>query len=95
MQDIGGRGRSAPILRRRRQQLGAFISERRGHLDLTATELGDRIGVSRWRLRDFETGDRSIPSELLPALAIALQVDVRALLEHLYVDPSLSAARAA
>jgi len=61
--------------------LGEYIADQRRHLRLTQQEISERLqsyGVNRTSsaVATWETGKQSIPVDILPALAQALEVSV-------------------
>jgi transcriptional regulator with XRE-family HTH domain len=78
--------RRAPHLKQRRQALGRFIKSRREHLKIELRDAAARVGTSRWTYTEWESGERSIQTELLPVLATVLEVSVRALAETVVVS---------
>ena len=72
-----GHWRRGPHLKQRRQRLAKVLRERRETLGLSLEYVAAEIGVSRWTYADQESGDRSIPVELLPVFARVLKVSIR------------------
>lgn len=87
MHDSGGMRRNAPHLRRRRKQLARFLRAQREKLQISIEAICRRVGISRWTYTKWEDGSRSIPAELLPALAIVLEVEVAEVVDHVARDP--------
>lgn len=52
----------------------------RKRLQFTLTEVAERIGVTPQALYGYETGDRRVPTALLPVLSQTLRVPVETLL---------------
>ena len=77
MQQRGHWRRGVPHLKQRRQRLAKVLRERREALGLSTEYVSSAIGVSRKTYADQESGDRSIPTELLPVFARVLKISIR------------------
>jgi HTH-type transcriptional regulator/antitoxin HipB len=58
------------------QQLGAILANRRGHLKVTQTELGEKIGLSQNRLSVLERNPAALTARQLLALLHALGLEM-------------------
>ena len=78
---------SEPDTSRYRGRLGAAVRSRREKLGLSIAELRDRLethgaSVSKAALYKYESGERPIVVDDLPAFAAALQTSIRQLLPN-------------
>ena len=87
-----GHWRRGPHLKQRRQRLGRYLRDRRETIGHRLDHVAAAIGVSRWTYAAMEEGRTSVPVELLPPLAEALDVSVRTLAAA--VDPPAASAAA-
>lgn len=55
---------------------GERLKLRRTLMGLSQQQLGERVGVSRIKIGQFETGKRSIPASLIYKFAAALKIDI-------------------
>ena len=62
----------APITNKR---IGRILQDQRERRCLTLAELGTRIGVKHSTVKGWESGDRPIPRERIPALVEVLTED--------------------
>src|ERR1700736_3457850 len=60
--------------------VGRGVRERRGHLEITQEELGERCGLSRTSVTNLERGRQKVPLHQLQRIADVLDVDLRDLL---------------
>jgi transcriptional regulator with XRE-family HTH domain len=74
------------LSKQRRLALGRFIKSRRESLKIELRDAAAAVGTSRWTYTEWESGQRSIQTELLPVLAEVLDVTVRALANTVVVD---------
>ena len=56
--------------------VGARLQRARQAAGLSRSALARAVGISEESLRSYETGRRTLPAELLPALGVTLGVDV-------------------
>jgi predicted ATPase/tetratricopeptide (TPR) repeat protein/transcriptional regulator with XRE-family HTH domain len=70
---------------------GSWLRERRRALDLTQTELADRVGCALVTVKKFETGDRRPSKQIAQRLAAALMVEPAALTTFVTFARGLSA----
>ncbi len=61
-------------------QFGQLLRRHRERLGLNQAEIGQAIGLTRASIANIETGRQRIPLHHLYSLALALRVDVHALL---------------
>jgi transcriptional regulator with XRE-family HTH domain len=62
------------------EELGARIVARRKELEMTQTDLGNRIGVTQQVIASYETASRQIPAWRVPELASALDMPLESLM---------------
>ncbi len=62
------------------KRLGARIAALRKGLELTQTELGEKLGRTQQQIFSFEKGRSRVPASLLPRLSRILEVPVEELL---------------
>lgn len=63
-------------------QIGERLRLKRTFLQLTQTQLGDKLGVSRIRIGQYESGNRSIPASHLLKLTQILKVNITFFFAH-------------
>ncbi|NVK18509.1 MAG: helix-turn-helix transcriptional regulator [Methylocystaceae bacterium] len=57
-------------------QIGERLRQKRNYLNLSQTELGQKLGVSRIKIGQYESGARSIPASQLLKLTQILNVNI-------------------
>lgn len=60
----------------RANPVGARLQRARQAAGMSRNALARAIGISEETLRSYETGRRTLPADLLPALGVSLGVDV-------------------
>ena len=69
------------------KKTGALIAKRRGELNLTQTELAEKLGVTNKAISRWETGRGYPDIEMLPELAKVLDISVQELLDGAIGQP--------
>ena len=69
------------------ERVGSRIREIRVAKNLSRAELGEKVGLNRGRIQQYEKGTRRPRPELLKQIAVALDVEVAALAEPAVTNP--------